>query len=235
MDPDNGRWVAADFNMNDPRMTLLSPGPQISIPAMLSPPPAPPPPRRPVFFKEGKNDNDRKNDESHCGMDAANGLLKGKTWIDCMVQKGWGVRPSAPPPRPTSSSIPALQNNETCKASLAGDGTLPQVSTVDDREYYDVDAGERCRLLVAKGAHRGGKMTWSGSCNSRGYAEGQGIWRAYNASGCLAMINKSWMKDGRISTSEGVFGLSNGVITGPRGRVDPSQLPDWAREMAGSR
>lgn len=59
-----------------------------------SPPPPPPPPKRPaVFSKEGKNDNDTQPDESECAMAEINGQLKGKTWIDCMVQKGWKVTP----------------------------------------------------------------------------------------------------------------------------------------------
>jgi len=49
-------------------------------------------PRKPVFFKDGKNDADRQYDGSVCGMAEFNGELKGKTWIDCMVQKGWQVR-----------------------------------------------------------------------------------------------------------------------------------------------
>ena len=58
-----------------------------------SPPPPPLPPKRPaVFSKEGKIDNDTQPDESECAMAEINGQLKGKTWIDCMVQKGWKVK-----------------------------------------------------------------------------------------------------------------------------------------------
>lgn len=60
------------------------------ISCVLGAPSAPPP--KLVFFKEGKNDNDRQQDESICEMAEINGQLKGRTWTDCMVQKGWQLR-----------------------------------------------------------------------------------------------------------------------------------------------
>jgi hypothetical protein len=60
------------------------------ISCVLGAPSAPSP--KLVFFKEGKNDNDRQQDESRCSMDEINGQLKGRTWTDCMVQKGWQLR-----------------------------------------------------------------------------------------------------------------------------------------------
>lgn len=152
--------------------------------------------------------------------------------------RGYSYQPCTPAqsrtsPKPTPPATSVLSGSKVCKANLAGNGTLPKVVTVEGNEYYDVDVGH-CRLLVAKGAYRGGKMTWSGSCNSRGYAEGQGIWRAYDASGCLVMINKASVEDGRVSGSEGIFSLEHGQIIGNHGPVAPQNLPDWARELVGS-
>lgn len=152
------------------------------------------------------------------------------------IDQMWFVNTSASSSAPAPPAAPSGSASGTanCDAARASQQPLPPVTVVQGRDYYNVDAGG-CRLLVAKAAHRGGTMTWTGSCNNRGYAEGNGIWRAYDASGCLVMINKAQMEDGRVTNLAGVFSLQNGAIIGNRGRVEPRNVPDWAQDILGSR
>ena len=140
---------------------------------------------------------------------------------------------SAPVPTPSAVPSGSARVTANCDAAQASKQPLPPVTIVQGRDYYDVDAGG-CRLLVAKGAERGGKMTWNGPCNSRGYAEGEGIWRAYDPSGCLVMIMKAQMEGGRVTNSAGVFAIQDGQIVGNRGIVEPRDVPAWARDILGS-
>lgn len=147
----------------------------------------------------------------------------------------WPINATQASSVPAPSAVPSGSARVTanCDAAQAGEVPLPPVTVVQGRDYYDFEAGS-CHLLVAKGAERGGKMTWSGPCNSRGYAEGDGIWRSYDASGCLVLINKARMEDGRVTGSDGVFAIRNGQIVGNRGIVEPRDVPAWARGILGS-
>lgn len=145
LNPDNGRWTIDNWQKQDPSISLLTnpldpSGTAASEPPpMLSPPPAPPPPRRPVFFKEGKNDNDRQQDESVCGMAEINGQLKGKTWIDCMVQKGWQDK------QPPVTTAPASAQQAT-----AGQGDC-KVFTLQDRMIIESPYRGGCKDGLADG------------------------------------------------------------------------------------
>lgn len=105
------------------------------------------------------------------------------------------------------------------------------------QEEYEVDAGN-CRLYVSKGLYAillGGKMNWSGPCNSAGYSEGPGTWRRYDAAGRLVTISQREMSAGKTIRSAGTYGITpGGQIAGEYGVVNPNALPVWARELVGS-
>lgn len=139
---------------------------------------------------------------------------------------------SAQPPAEGRSPIGARNQAGGCNPSMVNDQPLPPIQNIGGQSVYDLDAGA-CRVYISKAAYRGGKVTWSGACNNSGYAEGGGIWRVYNSSGCVVTIGKSTRHNGVITDSSGVFQRRNGELFGMRGPVRPNQLPDWARELGG--
>ncbi|MDE2259313.1 MAG: hypothetical protein KGK17_03185 [Betaproteobacteria bacterium] len=221
LDPDNGRWVMTSFEKHDPAITLDSSG--VSLPPMLSLPSVPPPPKRPVFFKEGKNDNDRQQDESVCGMAAINGQLKGMTWIDCMVQKGWQVRSPTAEQRPVQASPEIVAKPPSTSSNLA---------------EVVVDG---CHRFVAESAIANTKnCKWKGSCKD-GYEDGAGVQSCYSPGSVRPFSIVRGVKARGEFTSgslESVAVRGNGQLiycctpgSGPT-IITVNGLPDWAREFA---
>jgi len=104
-------------------------------------------------------------------------------------------------------------------------------------EEYEVEAGQ-CRIFVSQALYSallGDKVTWTGSCDRQGYAEGIGIWRRFDSTGRLIAISRREMRGGKTFRTAGTFGMNgSGQVLNEHGYVNPAALPMWALELQSS-